>query len=210
MSFDAGMPNKPKPPLRIAFMASNSGSSLRAIVQAIHDGKLRACACLVVSNKSTATAIDFAVANSIPSVCIPTQPDEDAADEALLKEFQNVKAELVILSGYLRKLGPRTLEAFEGRILNVHPALLPKFGGKGMYGRRVHQAVFDAGEVLTGATVHLADGEYDHGRVIAHQKVEITPADTVETIERNVMQAECALLVETVSRIIAGNLTLPL
>lgn len=210
MSFTTDIADRSEQPLRLAFLASNNGSSFRAIVQAIRDGEMRAVACLVVSNKSASAALDYAAANSIRSVCIPTHPDEDAADEALLQELRDARAELVVLSGYLRKLGPRTLEAFEGRILNVHPALLPKFSGKGMYGRRVHQAVFDAGETVTGATVHVVDGEYDHGRVIARKSVEITPADTVETIERNVMQAECALFVETIGHIAAEDLSLPL
>jgi phosphoribosylglycinamide formyltransferase-1 len=119
-------------------------------------------------------------------------------------------AELIILSGYLRRLGPKTLSAFEGRILNVHPALLPKYGGAGMYGRKVHQAVLDAGELMTGATIHLVDADYDHGRVIAAKAVRIHSSDDVAVIERRVMQAECDLFVQTIQRIVAGELSLPL
>jgi phosphoribosylglycinamide formyltransferase-1 len=113
---------------------------------------------------------------------------------------------LVILSGYLRKLGPRTLEAFAGRILNTHPALLPKFGGKGMFGRRVHEAVLAAGELETGATIHLVDGEYDTGRIIAQRAVPIPAGADVAAVEELVMAAEASLFVETLTRIQTGEL----
>jgi phosphoribosylglycinamide formyltransferase-1 len=116
----------------------------------------------------------------------------------------------VILSGYLRKLGPAILAAFDGRILNVHPALLPKFGGKGMYGARVHEAVLAQGETQTGATIHLVDAEYDHGRTIAQSRIAIEPGDGVQEIQAKVMKAESSLFVETVRRIADGELKLPL
>ncbi|MEA2757723.1 MAG: phosphoribosylglycinamide formyltransferase 1, partial [Methylobacteriaceae bacterium] len=118
--------------------------------------------------------------------------------------------DLVILSGYLRKLGPAILAAFDGRILNVHPALLPKFGGKGMYGARVHEAVLAQGETQTGATIHLVDAEYDHGRTIAQSRIAIEPGDGVQEIQAKVMKAESSLFVETVRRIADGELKLPL
>jgi phosphoribosylglycinamide formyltransferase-1 len=115
----------------------------------------------------------------------------------------------VILSGYLRKLGPLTLAAFDGRILNIHPALLPRYGGQGMYGRRVHEAVVAAGEHETGASVHLVDDEYDHGAVVAQIRLPVDPGDTAESIERKVMDAEPKLFLETLQKIASGVLTLP-
>lgn len=196
--------------LRIAFLASNNGSSFRAIVSAIQNERLDAVACILISNRATASALPYAGQNGIPHACIPTQNREAAADEDLLRQLQDARADIIILSGYLKKLGPKTLEAFQGRILNVHPALLPKFGGQGMYGRRVHQAVLEAGETVTGATVHLADGEYDHGRIIANEEVAIHPSDDVESIERKVLEAESSLLTRLIAEICMGRLSLPL
>ena len=101
-----------------------------------------------------------------------------------------------------------TLAAHAGRVLNIHPALLPKHGGQGMYGRRVHEAVLAAGDTVSGASVHLVDGEYDHGAVIAQAEVPVLAGDTAESLERRVMAAEPGLFVHTLQRIVAGNLKL--
>lgn len=196
--------------LRIAALASNNGSSFRAIAEAIASGRLNAAISLLVSNRPGAPALDYARASRIPALCIPTKGVEVEADETLHAALVEAGAELVVLSGYLRRLGPKTLAAFEGRILNVHPALLPKYGGVGMYGRKVHQAALEAGEPVTGATIHLVDAEYDHGRVIAATEVRINSSDDVDAIERRVMQAECDLFIQTVERIAKGELSLPL
>ncbi|MBA3811409.1 MAG: phosphoribosylglycinamide formyltransferase, partial [Caulobacteraceae bacterium] len=117
--------------------------------------------------------------------------------------------EWVVLSGYLRKLGPRTLRAFPGRILNIHPSLLPRHGGPGMYGRRVHDAVLAGGDARTGASVHLVDDLYDHGLVIARAELPVSPNETAESLERRVMAAEPVLFLETLKRIAEGALTIP-
>lgn len=196
--------------LRIAALASNNGSSVRAIAEAIVAGKLDATISLLVSNRLSAPALDYAADCGIPALYIPTKGVESEADDKLHAALVEAGVELVILSGYLRRLGPKTLSAFEGRILNVHPALLPRYGGVGMYGRKVHQAVLDAREPVTGATIHLVDAEYDHGRIIAATEVRINPSDDVAAIECRVMQAECDLFVQTLQRIAAGELSLPL
>jgi phosphoribosylglycinamide formyltransferase 1 len=196
--------------LSLGFLASNNGSAMRAIVDAIERAELRARPALVVSNKQDAPALAFAREKAIAHACIPTRDDPDLADRRLLKALTDAGVDLVILSGYLRKLGPATLAAFEGRILNVHPALLPKFGGEGMYGRRVHEAVLANGETQSGATIHLVDGEYDHGRIIAQSRIAIAPGDSVQEIQANVMKAENVLFVATVRRIAEGELGLPL
>ncbi len=195
--------------MNLAFLASNNGSSLRAIVAAIEAGQLSATPCLVVSNRRSAPALDFGRAHGIATLCIPTTADPAAADERLAVALRRVGADLVILSGYLRKLGPVTLEAFDGRILNIHPALLPSHGGRGMYGRRVHEAVVAAGERETGATVHLVDDEYDHGAVVAQVTLPVQPGDTAESVEQRVMAVEPALFVDTLQRIASGHLILP-
>jgi phosphoribosylglycinamide formyltransferase 1 len=195
--------------MTLAFLASNNGSSFRAIVAAIEAGELDARAALAVSNRKAAPALAFAQAHGVPALFLPTIADPEAADCRLAAALKDAGADLVILSGYLRKLGPRTLAAFEGRILNIHPALLPAHGGQGMYGRRVHEAVIAAGERQSGASVHLVDEEYDHGEVIAQARVPVKPDDTAETLEKRVMAAEPGLFVETLKKIANGTLRLP-
>jgi phosphoribosylglycinamide formyltransferase-1 len=195
--------------MKLAFLASNNGSSLRAIVAAIEAGELAATPCLVVSNRKAAPALEFAGEHGIAARCIPTTADPTRSDELLATALTEAGADLVILSGYLRKLGPATLAAFEGRILNIHPALLPRYGGQGMYGRRVHDAVIAAGERETGATVHVVDGEYDHGAIVAQVRLAIAPGDTAESVERKVTTAEPRLFVETLQKLGSGSLKLP-
>jgi phosphoribosylglycinamide formyltransferase-1 len=195
--------------IRLGFLASNNGTSMRAIVAAIEAGKLDAEARLVVSNRKEAPALAFAREHGIAAQCLPTVTDPQGADERLAAALRRAGAELVVLSGYLRKLGPRTLGAYRHRILNIHPALLPAFGGQGMYGRRVHEAVLAAGVPETGASVHLVDDEYDQGPVIAQVRLGLKSDDTPESVERRVMAAEPALLIDTLRRIAAGDLKLP-
>ncbi len=195
--------------MRLAFLASNNGSSFRAIVAAIAAGDLAATPCLVVSNRKAAPALDFAREHRIAAQFIPTTADPDGADCRLADALRAAGADLVILSGYLRKLGPQTLNAYAGRVLNIHPALLPKYGGQGMYGRRVHEAVVAAGEPESGATVHLVDEFYDHGAVIAQVRVPVRPEDTAADVERRVMAAEPDLFVQTLQKVVTGRITLP-
>jgi phosphoribosylglycinamide formyltransferase-1 len=194
--------------IRLAFLASNNGSSLRAIVAAIEAGALEAKAVLAVSNRKDAPALDFARGQGVETLVVPTLADPAAADLRLSQALGRAGADLVILSGYLRKLGPATLRAFAGRILNIHPALLPKYGGRGMYGRRVHEAVIAAGEAVSGASVHLVDGEYDHGAVIAQVEVPVVQSDTAQSLEARVVAAEAPLFVATLQRITSGELNL--
>jgi phosphoribosylglycinamide formyltransferase-1 len=200
---------KMKQPLKLGFLASNNGSGMRAIVHAIETGELAAEARILVTNRRDVPALAFAAEHGVPNRVIPTLPDPQAADSALADALTAAGVELVILSGYLRKLGPRTLAAFPNRILNIHPALLPSFGGQGMYGRRVHEAVAAAGVSVTGASVHLVDGEYDQGPVIASCGVALAPGDDPQTIERKVTAVEPGLFVDTLRRICAGDLILP-
>ena len=195
--------------MRLAFLASNNGTSMRAIVAAIEAGELDAEAVLVVSNKRVSPALAFARDRGITARCIPTVNDPAGADLRLAHALEAARADLVILSGYLRKLGPKTLAAHRGRVLNVHPAKLPEFGGQGMYGRRVHEAVLAAGATTTGATVHVVDAEYDQGPIVAQMEVPILPGDDAAAIERRVMAAEPRLFIETLARLASGALELP-
>jgi phosphoribosylglycinamide formyltransferase-1 len=196
-------------PLKLGFLASGAGSSARAIMEAIRTGALTAETRLVVSNNKGAAVLAFAQERGIPSLCIPTQADEVAADARLAQEMAAHDVELIVLSGYLRRLGPRTLGRYAGRVLNIHPGPLPQFGGHGMYGRRVHEAVLAASVTESGVAIHVVDEEYDHGPVIARKGVAVRPGDTVEALEERVRAAEPGFFVETLQRIARGELQLP-
>ena len=195
--------------VNLGFLSSGNGSSARAIVAAIEAGALDARACLMVSNKKDAPALAFAAQAGIPIVVIPTKSDPDAADARLLEVMQAHGVNLIVLSGYLRQLGPRTLAAYRNRVLNIHPGPLPRFGGAGMYGRRVHEAVIAAGVAQSGITVHLVDEEYDRGPTLDERSVPVEPGDSPETLERRVTSLEPAFFVQTLGRIARGEIKLP-
>lgn len=123
----------------------------------------------------------------------------------MLDALQRHGCDVIVLAGFMKKIGPRVLSAFAGRILNLHPALLPKFGGRGMFGRAVHEAVLAAGEKLTGVTIHLVNENYDEGRIIAQCEVPVEDDDTVETLAARVLAREHTFLVETLQAIASGR-----
>lgn len=195
--------------LKIGFLASGAGSSARAIVAALEAGELAGEARLMVSNNKGAAALDFARARHIPAICIPTQADPAAADLRIAEAMAEHGCELIVMSGYLRRLGPQTLARFSGRILNIHPGPLPAFGGEGMYGRRVHEAVLAAGVAQSEIVIHLVDEEYDHGAPVARRAVAIEPGDTPETLEARVRATEPGFFVETLGKVVRGEISLP-
>jgi phosphoribosylglycinamide formyltransferase-1 len=195
--------------LKLGFLASNNGSSFRAIVAAIEGGTLDAEPRLVVSNRRESPALAFAAEHAIAHRAIPTVSDPEAADAALAQALRDAGVELVVLSGYLRKLGPTTLAAYAHRVLNIHPALLPRFGGQGMYGRRVHEAVAASGDAKSGVTVHVVDGDYDHGPPVAMLDVPLASGDDAAAIEAKVTAAEPAFFVDVLRRLSTGALKLP-
>ena len=195
-------------PLKLGFLASANGSSARAIVAAIKAGELAAEPRLMVSNNRSAAALAFAAEAGIPALVIPTQGDPDAADVRLAEAMSAHGVELIVLSGYLRQLGPKTLTRFQGRILNIHPGPLPQFGGHGMYGRRVHEAVIASGVAESGICIHLVDEEYDRGPVISRMSVPVEAGDTPDVLEARVTSLEPAFFVNTLRRIANGGIVL--
>ena len=195
--------------VNLGFLASGNGSSARAIVSAIGAGSLPAQARLMVSNRKDAPALAFAAQVGIPALCIPTKSDPEAADARLLAAMQTHGVDLIVLSGYLRQLGTRTLAAYRNRVLNIHPGPLPRFGGHGMYGRRVHEAVIAAGVPQSGITIHLVDEEYDRGPILDQRSVPLEAGDTAESLEKRVTSLEPAFFVQTLQRIARGEIELP-
>src|SRR6185503_7670572 len=143
----------------------------------------------------------FAVEAGVPALVIATQADPAAADARLADEMAAHGVELIVMSGYLRQLGPRTLARYAGRVLNIHPGPLPQFGGHGMYGARVHRAVIAAGAAASAIVIHLVDAEYDQGPEVARLAVPVAPGDTAETLEQRVRALEPDFFVATLRRI---------
>jgi phosphoribosylglycinamide formyltransferase-1 len=190
-------------------MASGNGSSARAIVAAGKAGVLAVQPRLMVSNQRTAPALALAAEEGFAAMCIPTQLDPEAADARLADAMSEQGVELIVLSGYLRRLGRQTLARYAGRILNIHPGPLPAFGGHGMYGMRVHTAVIDAGAPESGICILVVEADYDAGPVIARRSVPVEPGDTPETLQARVTGLEPAFFVETLQKIASGDISLP-
>jgi phosphoribosylglycinamide formyltransferase 1 len=191
---------------RIAVLASGSGTNLQAILDHFESlGEGRAGDVVVVaSDRQAAGALGRAAARGISTASIRTGANPSGRE--LLPLLQEYSVDLVALAGYLRLVEPAVVGAFEGRILNVHPALLPAFGGRGMYGARVHRAVIEAGARVTGVTVHAIDGEYDRGRILAQWPVPVMPSDSVETLADRVLSVEHVLYPRVVDAVAAGRL----
>ena len=173
---------------RIVVLASGEGATLQAIMEACN-------VVLVISNNSDSGALRRARQFNVPGIVVgkTAQPDLD-----MLAILESSGADLVVLAGYLQKVGKLTLKAYQGRIINTHPSLLPKHGGKGMYGRRVHQAVLDSGDTETGVTIHHVTNDYDTGDIIAQCVVPVMPGDTVTSIEERVKKVEKRMICEVI------------
>lgn len=197
--------------LKLGFFASHEGTNMQAIIDAYKDGRLDAKPCAVISNNSKSGAILRAKKEAIPYYHLSgkTHPLFEELDKAILDALQAEEVNLVILAGYMKRIGSQTLAAYEGRILNIHPALLPKYGGKGMYGKYVHEAVLASGDKATGVTIHIVDAEYDHGPIVAQCQMPILESDTVETLSERVLKREHEFFVETLQQISEGKIKLP-
>jgi len=197
-------------PLRLGFLASHGGSNMQAILDAISDGSLPAEARVVVCNNSGAGALERARKFGMAAAHLSTGTHAEAAalDAAMVAVMQKHGVELVVCAGYMRKVGPAMLAAFPNRILNIHPALLPRHGGKGMYGMHVHEAVLAAGDAETGVSIHLVNNEYDRGPLLAQERVAVQPGDTPEVLQQRVLKTEHQLYPETLRRIAAGEINL--
>ena len=197
--------------LRLGFLASHGGSNVQAIVDACRAGELHAEPRVAISNNSGSEVLRRAAREGVPGFHLSsrTHPRPGDLDEAIEGVLADHGVDLVVLGGYMRMLGPRVLGRYRGRVLNVHPALLPAYGGRGMYGERVHAAVLAAGERVTGVTVHLVDEEYDKGLIVAQAEVPVLEGDTVESLRLRVLRREHELYPETLQRIATGEIKLP-
>ena|GEM_PF-88905 len=194
---------------KIAILASGGGSNMQSIVDSVKNGILKGLAevVLVISNNANAYALDRAAKENIKAVCVERKKfsDEKLFNAEILKELKNAKADIVCLAGYMRIVGKDIIDAYPHKVLNIHPALLPKFGGKGMYGHHVHAAVVSAKEKKSGATVHFADEHYDTGNIILQKEVLVHKTDTPEDVAKRVLAVEHQIYPEAIRKVIKSQ-----
>jgi formyltetrahydrofolate-dependent phosphoribosylglycinamide formyltransferase len=195
-------------PLRLAVLLSGSGRTLQNLLDRCADGRLPARVGVVVSDRPEAYGLKRARHAGVPAAAVERRAftNRDDFSDAVFDHCRQAGAELVCMAGFLQLL--RIPNDFAGRVLNIHPALLPAFGGKGMYGRHVHEAVLRSGAKESGCTVHFADNEYDHGPIILQRAVEVRDDDTPETLADRVFAAECEAYPEAIRLFAEGKLSL--
>jgi formyltetrahydrofolate-dependent phosphoribosylglycinamide formyltransferase len=194
--------------LHIAVLLSGSGTSLENLLEKIDAGEVPGEVRVVIGSKTKAFGLERARRRGIPAVAIPRKqhPDVGEFNDAIHAELEKYDIDLVLLLGFLSPF--ETRGRFEGRTMNVHPALIPSFCGKGYYGHRVHEEVIESGVKLTGATVHFVDAEYDHGPIILQEAVEVRDDDTPESLAERVQAVERRLVPEAVRLFAESKLTI--
>lgn len=192
---------------KIAVFISGGGSNLQALIDASKSGILSGQVVLVISSKRKAYGLERAKKENIPTfVFKPKKYDSpEAAADDLFGRLKEAGVEYIATAGYLQLLPEKVVKAYRNRIINIHPALLPKFGGKGMYGHHVHEAVLAAGEKKSGPTVHLVDEIYDNGRILEQVEVDVLPDDTPETLAERVLKQEHRLFPRVLEKLIKGK-----
>jgi phosphoribosylglycinamide formyltransferase-1 len=194
--------------LNIAVFASGKGSNFKSILESIKLGKIHnADIVIVISNNADAGALEIARENNILTLHINRRQfaSDDDFNAALISDMQKVRVNFIVLAGYMKKINPNIIKAFKNRIVNIHPALLPKFGGKGMYGIHVHEAVIASKEKFSGASVHIVDEEYDRGPLVLQKIVQIEPNDTPETLAAKVLKIEHEIYPEAIRLFAEGR-----
>jgi phosphoribosylglycinamide formyltransferase-1 len=178
--------------MNIAVFASGRGSNFQAILNAIDAGVLPARVTVLISDKSDAGALEIAHGRGIATSHLSQKlfPSEEALAEAMLNVLSKQRAEYIALAGYLKKIPVQVVRRYRNHIVNIHPALLPSFGGAGMYGHYVHKAVIASGVKVSGATVHLVDEEYDRGPIVMQKTVQVAPDDTPDSLAAKVLIIE--------------------
>lgn len=196
--------------LHIAAFASHGGSNLQSLIDACQAGQIDGEIAIVISNNRKALALERARQAGVDSLHLTEKQFETREEfvSALSRELAERQVNLICLAGYMKFLPEEIIAQVHGHVLNVHPALLPKYGGKGMYGIHVHEAVIAAGEKETGVTVHLVDNVYDNGRIVAQRRVPVEPGDTPETLQQRVLKTEHQLYPEVVAQIARGEIEL--
>ncbi len=184
----------------LVFFASGSGTNFQSVIDAIESGRLDARITGLISNTARAGAIDRAKEHDIPAYVIDTK--DPASEKELLDLLGSLDPGLIVLAGYLRKIPDSVIRTYSGRIINIHPSLLPKYGGKGYYGMNVHRAVIENREKVSGCTVHFVDEIYDNGQVIEQVEVPVEQTDTPESLAKKILRREHEMLPETIQKLL--------
>lgn len=190
--------------MNLGILASHRGTNFQAIINACRQGQLSASVTVAISNNSNATALTRAKNANIPALHLSgkTHPDPEQLDAAILEALKAHNVDLVVTVGYLKKLGKKTLAHYQNRVVNIHPSLLPAYGGKGMYGQKIHAAVLQNKNAETGITIHYLDEEYDTGNIIAQVRIPVSESDTVTTLEEKILLNEHPFLIATLNQLV--------
>ena len=193
--------------VRLAIFLSGRGSGFQNLFRATEKGLLSAEIVYVVSSSSKAGGLKLAISYGFETFVYCESDYESAAVASadMVARLKERRVEQIALAGYLRLFPPEIVQAYRNRITNIHPALLPKFGGKGMFGRHVHEAVIDAGEIESGATVHLVDERYDHGQILEQSRVTVYDDDSPETLSARVLIEEHKIYPQAIENLIQGK-----
>ena len=185
---------------KIAIFASGNGSNFIAIYKKIIAKYIPAEICLVVSNNSSCGAIDFAKNNALPIFILNKirYPDSNTQDVVLMQSLIKADIDLICLAGYMKMISKNIVSKFERRILNIHPAILPDFGGKGYYGKKIHESVLRSNASESGATVHFVDTQYDHGPIIFQERIAVEADDTPEVLAQKILAIEHRIYPEVI------------
>ncbi|MEH6543908.1 MAG: phosphoribosylglycinamide formyltransferase [Porticoccaceae bacterium] len=193
--------------MKISFLASHSGSAARYIIAAMRAGQLDAQPGLLITNNQNSDIYRWCQKHAIDVVCISTKthPLDEARDKAIHTELKAVDTDFVVLSGYMKKIGPLTLSGYANKIFNVHPSLLPRHGGQGLYGDKVHESVLKSGDKQSGATVQFVSEEYDQGPIITQQAVAVSEGETLATLKAKVQAIENELYLTSLKQLLLSS-----
>ena len=195
--------------LRLGFLASHEAGNLKAVLNKIQNKELDACVKVIISNNKNSAVLSFGKKRNIPNFYLNENNTENL-DKAILETLKNHGVSLVVLANYFKKIGKETIKAYPNKILNLHPSLLPKYGGKRMYGINIHKAVINSNDTESGVTILLATEEYDQGRILAQQQAPRYKKDTIETLAKRISKIEHILLSQTLINIQKGKIKLGL
>lgn len=192
--------------LNVVVMVSGGGTNLQAIIDNIESGQIRnARIAAVISNNANAYALERAKKHGIPAVCISPKDfsSRQEFNEAFLEKVEEIGPDLIVLAGFLVVIPPEMIRRYPNQIINIHPSLIPKYCGKGFYGKRVHKAVLEGGEKESGATVHFVDEGVDTGEIILQEKVPVLEGDTPDELAARVLKVEHRILAEGLNQVAA-------
>ncbi len=194
---------------KICVFASGRGSNLQAILNAIDNGKLDCEVTFVLSNNSDSGALEIARSRNIPAFHLSEKKfHKNSFEESLMDLLDKFNPDLIVLAGYMKLIPEKVIKKFRNRIINIHPALLPKYGGKGMYGMNVHKAVFNAKEKISGVTIHLVNEKYDEGKIIFQKEIDISNCKSPEEISEKILEIEHQVYPDIIQKIIEGKILL--